>query len=198
MTAMSDVGSDAVTVTCQASLRELRAAAFWMYTHDRQTQIGILLYVVAIVAILMLINSAAHHWTTLYHQQWTYLRLRGLACFFWFVGGVYHGVSVLVTLPERAWRRLSLEGPTKLTVSSTGLSWYNSKQRQEVGWDQYYGYVALPEELIFVSRMPYIVPRSTIRPVDFERVLAIAKRHLQPVKQFDSRTGKISPASPAR
>ncbi len=197
MSAMSDVVSDAVTVTCQASLRELRAAAFWLYTHDRQTQIGILLYVATIVAILLLINTAAHHWTTLY-RQWHYTQLRNLAGFLWFVGAVYHWVSRLVTLPERAWRRLSLEGPTKLTVSSTGLSWCNSNQRQQLGWDQYYGYVVLSEELIFVSRMPYIVPRSTVSPVDIERLLTIAKQHLPPVKWFDSRTGRISPASPVR
>ena len=125
----------------------------------------------------MLINTAAHHWTTLY-RQWHYTQLRNLAGFLWFVGAVYHWVSRLVTLPERAWRRLSLEGPTKLTVSSAGLSWCNSNQRQQLGWDQYYGYVVLPEELIFVSRMPYIVPRSTVSPVDFERVLTIAKQHL--------------------
>ena len=191
---MSDVVSDAVTVTCQASLRELRAAAFWLYTHDRQTQIGILIYVATIIAILMLINTAAHHWNTLYHQQWNYTQLRNLAGFLWFVGAVYHWVSRLVTLPERAWRRLSLQGPDKLTVSSGGLSWYNSRGRDAVGWDQYYGYAVLPEALLFLSRMPYIVPRSTVSPVDFERVLTIAKRHLQAATWFDSRSGKISPA----
>jgi hypothetical protein len=52
--------------------------------------------------------------------------------------------------------------------------------------------------LIFVSREPYIVPRSTVGSIDFERVLAIAKRHLQPVKQFDPRKTRISAVSPVR
>lgn len=192
VSAMGDSGSDAVTVTCQASLPELRAATFWLYTHDRQARIRILLYLVLIVGIFILIDNAAHHWDAVYNQRWSYWQLRGVASFALLVGVVYRGVTQLWTMPARAWRRISLQGPDTLTVSSTGLSRYNSKGQRTTGWDQYDGYVVLPEALLFLSRVPYIVPRSTVSPIDFERVLAIAKRDLQPVKWYDSRTKTAS------
>jgi hypothetical protein len=160
MNATSDAGSDAVTVTCQASFRELRAAMSWMYRHDPA-------FLDQLFKPGGLYNAGPLVW------------LVGLA------------ISPLI-FAFRAWRRTQAEGPTTLTVSPSGLSWYNSKQRKEAGWDQYDGYVVLPDVLIFVWKA-FVVPRSTVSPIDFERVLSIAKRHLQPV---DSSTGRISPASP--
>jgi hypothetical protein len=197
MSATSDAGSDAVTVTCQASLRELRSAAFWLYLHDRASQRVMLFVIVGAIVIFIVFDRLTHHWSAFVeHLSW--MSGRGVGSAIWVLGFIIHRVWLLWTLPARAWRRMRQEGPTTLTASSTGLSWHNSLRRQEAAWDQYDGYAVLPEELIFVSSQPYVVPRSTVSSIDFERVLAIAKRHLRPVKQFDSQKGRISPASPVR
>jgi hypothetical protein len=197
MSATSDAGSDAVTVTCQASLRELRSAAFWLYLHDRATERGILFVIVGAIVIFYVSDQLVHHWSALMeHPSW--MQGRGIGSTIWLAGFVIHRAWLLWTLPARAWRRLQLDGPTTLTVSSTGLSWRNSVRRNEAGWGQYVGYAVLPEVLIFVSSQPFIVPRSTVGSIDFERVLAIAKRYLQPVKQFDPRKARVSAASPVR
>ncbi len=154
--------------------------------------------VVPAIIIFLLFDQIADHWSGFIHQRWNYLSGRGVGAMVWVVGFIIHRAWLLSTLPGRAWRRTQAAGPTTLTVSSTGLSWYNSAQRKEVSWDQYDGYVVLPEVLIFLSKMPFIVPRSTVSSIDFERVLTIVKRHLQPVKWFDSGTGRISPASAVR
>jgi hypothetical protein len=155
----------------------------------------ILVYAAVLVGAVGLIDLAAPHWNALSHRRWEFWRVRGLASFIAVVGAVCYGVAQLWTLPARAWRRLRLEGPTTLTVSATGLSWYNSKRRNAAGWERYDGYVVLPEALVFVARVPFIVPRSTVNALDFERVLTIAQRYLQPVKWYDSRTGGTSAAS---
>jgi hypothetical protein len=199
MNASSDAGSDAVTVTCQASLGELRAATFWLYMHDwASLRANFLLIVVPAILIFMLFDRIAHNWSGFINQRWNYLSGRGVGAMVWIVAFVIHRVWQLWVLPARAWRRFQAEGPTTLTVSSSGLSWYNSRQRKEVGWEQYDGYVVLPDAIIFLSRVPYIVGRSTVSPFDFERVISIAQQHLQAVKQFDSLKGRISSASPAR
>jgi hypothetical protein len=197
MSATSGAGSDAVTVTCQASLRELRSAAFWLYTHDRATETGIFLVILGAIVIFYVFDSIAFHWSAfIEHPSWR--AGRGVAAAIWLLSFVIYRVWLLWTLPARAWRRMRLQGPTTLTVSSTGLSWRNSVGRKAAGWDQYVGYAVLPDVLIFVSSSPYIVPRSTVNSIDFERVLAIAKRNLAPVKQFDLRKARVSPASSVR
>jgi hypothetical protein len=196
MSATDDVGSDAVTVTCQASLRELRSAVLWLYTHDRASERGILFLIVSTILIFLVLDRISQNWSGLIqHPSW--ISGRGIGSTIWVAGFTIHRVWLLWTMPARAWRRQGLEGPTTLTVSSTGLAWHNSvREKEATSWDQYVGYAVLPEVLIFLSSQPYIVPRSTVSPIDFERVLTIAKRHLQPVKQFDSRKGRISPAAP--
>jgi hypothetical protein len=197
MSAMDDAGPDAVTVTCQASLRELRSAALWLYVHDRATERGLLFVIVSTIVIFMVFDRIAQNWSALIqHPSW--VSGRGVGSTIWVAGFVIRRVWLLWTLPARAWRRQRLEGPTTLTVSSTGLAWRNSVRQKEAGWGQYLGYAVLPEVLIFVSSQPYIVPRSTVSSIDFERVLTIAKRHLQPVRQFDSRKGTMSATSPIR
>jgi len=182
MNATSDTGSDAVTVTCQASLQELRAAALWLYIHDRKSQIAILLtMVLPAILIFWVSDQVAHHWSGFINARYNYVTYRGVGSMVWVAGYIIHRAWLLWTLPARAWRRFQAAGPTTLTVSSTGLSWYNSQQRKEVGWDQYVGYAVLPELLIFLAKVPYIVPRSTVSPIDFEHVLTIAKRQLRAV-----------------
>jgi hypothetical protein len=185
MDALSDSGSGTVTVTCQASLRELRAAAFWLYLHDRAAHITILLVIAGAIVIFGAFDRIVGHWNAfIVHPSW--MAGRGIASAIWLLGFGAHRVWLLWTLPERAWQRMQREGSTTLTVSPAGLSWYNSVRRNQAGWDQYVGYALLPEVLILVSSQPYIVPRSTVSALDFERVLAIAKCHLQPVTRLDS------------
>ncbi|MBV8374962.1 MAG: hypothetical protein JO302_05585 [Candidatus Eremiobacteraeota bacterium] len=196
MSATGDAGSDAATVTCQASLGELRSAAFWLYTHDRASQRVILLVIAGAIVIFTWFDQIVGHWSAftqylIEHPSWG--NGRGVGATIWVAAFVTYRAWLLWTLPARAWRRMQMEGPVTLTVSATGLSWHNSVRRKEAGWDQYCGYAELPAALIFVSTQPFIVPRSTVSSIDFERVLAIAKRYLQPVKQFDSQKGRTSP-----
>lgn len=194
MSATDDTGSGSVTVTCQASLRELRAATFWLYLHDRAAHIAILLVLAGAVLIFFLFDRIAANWGGFTeHPSW--MAGRGLASALWLLAFTAYRAWVLWTLPERAWQRLQREGPTTLTVSSAGLSWYNSARRNAAAWDRYAGYALLPDVLILVSRQPFIIPRSTAGALGFERVVAIAKEYLQPVNRFDSQKPTVTPST---
>lgn len=196
MSAPNDAGPESVTVTCQASLQELRSAALWLYLHDRAAQIGILLVIAGAVGIFILFGRIAANASALAeHPSW--ILGRGVVSLIWLAFFVTYKAWMLWTLPARAWSRLQVEGPTTLTVSSMGLSWHNSVRRGESSWNDYVGYAELSDVLIFVSSQPFVVPRSTVSAVDLARVLAIAGRYLQPVSQFDSRKRRVSVASPA-
>jgi hypothetical protein len=194
-TSGADTGS--VTVTCQASLRELRAAALWLYLHDRAAQYAILLVLLGALVIFVAWGRIVGQWSAVAeHPSWISGRAIGSAI--WLLAFTAYRAWLLWTLPERAWQRLQREGSTTLTVSATGLSWHKAARQNEVPWEHYAGYALLPDALLLLSGTPYIVPRSTVSPVDFERVLAIVKAHLQPLTHFDSQKKPVVAAPPAR
>lgn len=185
----TDDGS--VTVTCQASESELRSAAIWLYLHDRAAQFAMLLVVVGAVALFFLWDYIIGNFSGLaQHPSW--IAGRGVGAAIWLAVFIARRVWLLWTLPARAYQRMQSEGPTTLTVSAAGLDWHNAVRRGQSAWTQYAGYALLPDALIFLSSTPYIVPRSTVAPADFERVLAIAQSHLQPLTQFDSQKRSVS------
>jgi hypothetical protein len=197
VSASGTVDAGSVTVTCQASERELRSAAVWLYLHDRAAQFAMLLIIVGAVALFGLWDRIIVSFSGLVqHPSW--IMGRGVAAAIWLAVFIARRIWLLWTMPARAYRRMQMEGPTTLTVSSSGLSWYNSVRRGQAAWTQYAGYALVPDALIFLSSTPYVVPRTTLSPVDFERVLTIARRYLQPLTHFDSQKRLVSAASPAQ
>jgi hypothetical protein len=185
VSAPNDADPGSVTVNCQSSERELRAAAIWLYVHDRAAQYAWLLIILGAVAVAFLWTRIAGNFGGLMqHPSW--IAGRGAGAAIWLACFIAYRVWLLWTMPARAYQRMQRDGPTTLTVSSSGLSWHNSVRRGQAAWQFYAGYALLPEALIFLSSIPYIVPRSTVVPEDFERVLAIARRYLQPLTHFDS------------
>lgn len=197
MSAPNDVDPGSVTVTCQSSERELRSAAIWLYLHDRAGQYAIVLVVVGAVALFAFWDRIVVNFSGLM-QHPNSIMGRGVAAAIWLAVFIARRAWLLWRLPARAYRRMQREGPTTLTVSSSGLSWYNAVRRGQAAWQMYAGYALLPDALIFLSSIPYIVPRSTVSPADFERVLTIAKRYLQPLTHFDSQRRAGSPSPPPR
>jgi len=182
---------DAVTVTCQASLGEMRSAVFWLTTHDRAARGAIVAgVVVPLIAVVAGIGTLAFIRHLSPHRHTSMLALFALAVLI--AVPSFRLISGLWNVPAKAWRRGQAEGPTTLTVSSKGLDSSNSARREHLDWAQLDGYAVLPNALIFVSSQPFVVPRSTVNSIDFERVCAVAKQYLQPITSFDSRARAAS------
>lgn len=182
---MDAVEQPQVTVTCQASLPEYGALVSWQFWH----QPGLLLRYIFLGCYFFATIVASWAAANLVWGQgrtWLAWLLAGVV--FWSAAYVYGYAYSLLSRPHSMWES-GADTPTTLTISDQGLAYTKDDMSVRLGWSHYFGYAQLPSLLVLVARADcFIVPRSTVNPDDFDRVLEVVMRHLRPTtrSRFDA------------
>lgn len=146
--------SGSVTVSCAASLDEIREANRWLFTHDRAYFGAIFRTIIAPASVLcgsifLLTYSVAPlaraTLVGLLVVALVQLRL-GLRLIF----GTF-------TIASHTFARSQREGPTILTVSAAGLQWENQAKCKQLPWKEIAGYAKLPNVLVFTANPPFML-----------------------------------------
>jgi hypothetical protein len=178
---MTAVASGGVTVSCAASVDEMREANRWLFTHDR-AYFGRIFGTIVVPALILCGGVFL-----LMHSASPSARAASVLILVVAAVRLLSGLQLVVgmfTMAPRTFARVQREGPTILTVSAAGLQWEDQTKQMHLPWGQIAGYATLPHVLVFVANPPFIVPRSTVGAFDFARIVSLAQTYSKPGSYF--------------
>jgi hypothetical protein len=174
---MTVATNDELTVTCQSSLPEYRAFTWWLMRHHPgafQSWVVFLAYLIVVLVASWLGSNSA--------QASGQQLLAGFLAFVAIFSGLmmFSYIRTLLRRPKVMWKR-GTDTPTLLTVSDSGIAYVKDGAKVQADWGNYLGYAQLSSQVLLVGRAGFfIIPRSSMSVDDFDRVVAVVARHLQP------------------
>ena len=174
---MDSIDDSEITVTCQTSLSEYRTLAWWQLRRHPGRLLGYAL----VFCFLTVVMVGSWEASSLARAQGHgFLAWLLTSTVFWSFFGIIIYARALARLPFLMWR-LSADSPTKLTLSNRSLAYSKDEVSVESSWTHYLGYVQLPSLMLLVSKEgSFMIPRSTVKTDEFERVLRLVESHLDP------------------